>query len=349
MSIAVGRWSIRTRKPSGCVVTSPPAVTTLSSAISRKRGSTPLTVTSPRVIAAPKAQVPATMRSPMVRCVTGRSSVTPSTSILEVPAPEMCAPMPVSMAQMSTISGSRAALSISVTPLASTAAISRFSVAPTLGKSSQMVAPFSPSRRGGDDEAVLAGDLRAHPGQAGHVHVQAPRADRVAARVGHPDLAAAGQQRAEHADRRPQPPDQLIVGLGARLAPGASMTSVPGPVGVHAAAKPPQHLGHDRDVGDLRDVVQDRAALGQQSGGHQLERGVLGARRLRPRRPAECHRAPGSCPRRHGRIVGSCPAPSSEGRRPAVHGSPHRGRPALGWTSWPFTSPASTPGPAMPA
>ena len=45
---------------------------------------------------------------------------------------------------MSTISGSRAALSISVTPLASTAAISRFSVAPTLGKSSQILPPRRP-------------------------------------------------------------------------------------------------------------------------------------------------------------------------------------------------------------
>ena len=104
----------------------------------------PVTVTSPRVIAAPKAQVPATMRSPMVRWVTGRSSGTPSISILEVPAPEMWAPMPVSMAQMSTISGSRAALSISVVPLANTAAMTRFSVAPTLGKSSQILAPCNP-------------------------------------------------------------------------------------------------------------------------------------------------------------------------------------------------------------
>ena len=105
----------------------------------------PVTVTSPLVIAAPKAHVPATMRSPIVRWDTGRSSATPSTSIFEEPAPLMWAPMPVSIAQMSTISGSRAALSISVTPLASTAAISRFSVAPTLGKSSQMRAPRRPS------------------------------------------------------------------------------------------------------------------------------------------------------------------------------------------------------------
>ena len=118
---------------------------------------------------------------------------------------------------MSTISGSRAALSISVTPLASTAAISRFSVAPTLGKSSQIVAPRSPAGRGGDDEAVLAGDLRAHPGQPGDVHVQPAGADRVAARVRHPHVPAAGQQRAQHADRRPQPADQVVVGLAARL------------------------------------------------------------------------------------------------------------------------------------
>ena len=129
----------------------------------------------------------------------------------------MWAPMPVSMAQMSTISGSRAALSISVTPLASTAAMSRFSVAPTLGKSSQIVAPLQPAGRVGHDEAVLAGDLGAHPGQPGDVHVQAARADRVTAGVGHPYLAAPGQQRPEHADRRPQPADQVVVGLRARL------------------------------------------------------------------------------------------------------------------------------------
>ena len=45
---------------------------------------------------------------------------------------------------MSTISGSRAALSITVVPLASTAAMRMFSVAPTLGKSSRMSPPCSP-------------------------------------------------------------------------------------------------------------------------------------------------------------------------------------------------------------
>ncbi len=45
------------------------------------------------------------------------------------------------------MSGSRAALSIVVVPSASTDAMSRFSVAPTLGKSSQTVAPVSRGAR----------------------------------------------------------------------------------------------------------------------------------------------------------------------------------------------------------
>ena len=61
--------------------------------------------------------------------------------------PSICAPICTSMVQMSTISGSRAALSMTVVPLASTAAMSRFSVAPTLGKSSHTVAPCSRSSR----------------------------------------------------------------------------------------------------------------------------------------------------------------------------------------------------------
>ena len=63
--------------------------------------------------------------------------------IVDVPAPSMRAPMATSIEQRSTISGSRAALSITVVPLASTAAITRFSVAPTDGKSSQIEVPVS--------------------------------------------------------------------------------------------------------------------------------------------------------------------------------------------------------------
>ena len=196
----------------------PPASITLSSAISRYSGLIPRTVTSPRVIAAPNAQVPATMRSPTVRCRTGlQLGARPRSTSVDVPAPSIRAPIAVSIVQMSTISGSRAALSISVMPSARTAAIRMFSVAPTLGKSSQISAPVQAVRRVGDHEAVLAGDVGAELGQAGDVHVEAAGADRVAARVRDPDLAAAGQQRAEHADRRAQPAHQVVVGLVAEL------------------------------------------------------------------------------------------------------------------------------------
>ena len=52
--------------------------------------------------------------------------------------------MAASMFARSTISGSRAAFSMTVEPSATTAAMSRFSVAPTLGKSSRTCAPCRP-------------------------------------------------------------------------------------------------------------------------------------------------------------------------------------------------------------
>ena len=94
-------------------------------------------------MAAATAHVPATMRSGTVRWVTGASPSTPVTTKVDVPVPSMVAPIDASMRQMSTISGSRAALSMTVTPSAVTAAISNVSVAPRWGSQSQIDAPFS--------------------------------------------------------------------------------------------------------------------------------------------------------------------------------------------------------------
>ena len=63
--------------------------------------------------------------------------------ITGLPAPVIIAPIWPSISARSEISGSRAALSITVMPLASTAAIRMFSVAPTLGKSRLICAPRS--------------------------------------------------------------------------------------------------------------------------------------------------------------------------------------------------------------
>jgi len=58
---------------------------------------------------------------------------TPWTSIVALPTPSILAPIAERKAARSPISGSRAAFSMTVVPLAATAAINRFSVAPTLG------------------------------------------------------------------------------------------------------------------------------------------------------------------------------------------------------------------------
>ena len=90
-------------------------------------------------------KVPASMRSPITRCVTGWSSSTPSICTTGEPAPTILAPISFSMQARSTISGSRAALSMTVVPFARTAAMMRFSVAPTLANSRVTVVPVSPS------------------------------------------------------------------------------------------------------------------------------------------------------------------------------------------------------------
>ena len=99
---------------------------------------------SPPVITAANAQVPARIRSGTVACVVGFSFLTPVIVILVVPSPWMFAPIAMRNSPRSTRSGSRAALSIVVTPSARTAAVIIFSVAPTEGKSSTMAAPFNP-------------------------------------------------------------------------------------------------------------------------------------------------------------------------------------------------------------
>ena len=85
------------------------------------------------------------MRSGMTVWRVGCSSSTPSTAMVELPAPDTRAPMPTRKSARSPISGSRAALSMTVVPLASTAAVNAFSVAPTLGNSSRSVEPISRS------------------------------------------------------------------------------------------------------------------------------------------------------------------------------------------------------------
>ena len=93
----------------------------------------PSTSISPSVTAAATMKVPASIRSGTTVCVAPPSSSTPSMTMVSEPAPLMLAPMEVRNLARSMISGSRAALSMTVRPLAMQAAIITFSVAPTLG------------------------------------------------------------------------------------------------------------------------------------------------------------------------------------------------------------------------
>ena len=104
---------------------------------SRTSSSPPATATAARYVAA-------WMRSATVRWSAAFSDPrsTPLTTMRDVPMPLMSAPMSTSRSHMSTTSGSRAALSIVVVPSANTAAVTMFSVAPTLGNEKAISAPW---------------------------------------------------------------------------------------------------------------------------------------------------------------------------------------------------------------
>ena len=84
------------------------------------------------------------MRSGSTRWRAPLSFATPSITICEVPAPVIFAPILLRQSATSLISGSRAAFSITVVPLASAAAISAVCVPPTVTLGKLISPPFSP-------------------------------------------------------------------------------------------------------------------------------------------------------------------------------------------------------------
>ncbi len=79
---------------------------------------------------------------------------------------EIFAPIAIRQRPRSSISGSRAAFSITVSPSASEAAISVFSVAPTETMGNSMRAPFKPRGAGDDHIALFELDLGAERSSA---------------------------------------------------------------------------------------------------------------------------------------------------------------------------------------
>ena len=199
--------------------------------------------------------------------------------------PRSCAPILTRHSATSPISGSRAAFSITVSPLASAAAISTVWVAPTETFGNTMRAPLQALRRLGDDVAAVDVDLGAQRLQRHQVQVDRPRADGAAARQRDARLAAARQQRAQHPEARAHAADQLVgrggvddVARGqmeglAQVRRGIGALAVDGEVDAVVAQDARQQV----DVGEVRHVLQGQPVGRQQARDHQRQGRVLGA------------------------------------------------------------------------
>ena len=99
------------------------------------------------------------------------------------------------------------------------------------------------------------------------------------------DLGAAafGEQRAEHADRGPHLADDVVFGLAVHLVARDQLERAVGPP-FDVDAQLGQQLAQRGHVRDLRDVVQHDLALAQDRRGHDRQGRVLG--------PADAHAAP---------------------------------------------------------
>jgi hypothetical protein len=150
------------------------------------------------------------MRSGSTRWRAPLSLGTPSTTIRELPAPVILAPILLRQSATSVISGSRAAFSITVVPRASEAAISAVWVPPTVTLENLISPPLTPILGAGDDITAVDLDVGAQAFERHDQKVHRPGADGAAA--GHRDLglAHAREQGRNHPEARPHARDQLI-------------------------------------------------------------------------------------------------------------------------------------------
>ena len=142
-STAFGRCAILISIQFSPVWISAPASTSLSNTASMVFGAAFCRRTCPPVMATAQRKVPASMRSGTTLWVQPCSFSTPSIVIEGVPMPLIFAPIFTRHSAKSTTSGSTAQFSNTVVPSASVAAISRFSVPPTVTMSITTRAPLS--------------------------------------------------------------------------------------------------------------------------------------------------------------------------------------------------------------
>ena len=139
------RYGALIRTPSPSILISQPLSRNTGNTDSKCDGMIPVMRMLEPVTAAADISVAATMRSGIIACTAGLSFFIPSITTVLSPAPCIFAPQALRKSARSTISGSRAALLITVVPFAVTAAIMIFSVAPTDGIGRAIFAPWSSS------------------------------------------------------------------------------------------------------------------------------------------------------------------------------------------------------------
>ena len=121
----------------------------ISASFSTKAEHSSRFIPSSRIPASSPIKAPAAMNVPVSILSAGTwnspgvKPFTPSTDTVEVPSPDIRAPIDLRNPLRYIISGSRAAFLITVSPSARVAAIRRFAVAPTLGTSKNISAPES--------------------------------------------------------------------------------------------------------------------------------------------------------------------------------------------------------------
>ena len=258
-------------------------------------------------------------------------------SVARCRRPRSCAPIATRQRARSTISGSRAALAITVSPSASAAAISRFSVAPDRGLGETRCSrPSGPCGAGAGRSRSLELDLGAQRLQALEVQVdrarrrwRSRRAARPWPRRSAPAAGPAPAPRRASCARGHRAP----CARGSRGACSVSRARARRPTWSprrpHAAAG-----AASRRCRPGRARCRAQRLVGQQAGGHDRQGGVLGAA---DRDGAVERRPPRIEDAVHGlrllarawagsRRSGACICPCGRHRRPRAAPSPLRNR-----------------------
>ena len=205
------------------------------------------------------------------------------------PTPSILAPILTRHSATSPISGSRAAFSITVSPLRQ-----RRRHQHGVGGAHRDLGEGHPgtleaARRPGHHVAAVDVDLGAERLEPHQVQVDRPGADGTAARHGDARLSAARQQRAQHPEARAHAAHQLVGGGGVDDVAGRQMErlaqmrrrvaalAVDGQVDAVIAQDAPQQ----RHVREARHVLQGEPVGGEEARDHQRQGRVLRARRWR--------------------------------------------------------------------